>query len=147
MHPDDMQAVTSAANAKKVAHAADFNLPGFRKAGTGRKEGFGTLDPTSSYNAVEQMEAAKVHLYTDTTILSVPDSPLHHEYEMRFGDQDTARNVRLAREADAQPKGGLRDRMKARAGMTPRERRAGQSGPALGRSISTASWIVWISTA
>jgi hypothetical protein len=99
MTPEDMQAVTSSANVGNVSHAPDFDLAGFRNAGTNRREGFRTVsDP--DYNAVEKMKAAKVHLYSNVIKESKPDTPLHHEYEMRFGDQDEARKVRQARELD-----------------------------------------------
>ena len=97
--PDEMQEVTSTANVGNVTHAADFDLPGFRNAGTNRREGWRTLSEPG-YNAVEEMKAAKVHLYTNVIKASEPDTPLHHEYEMRFGDQDAARRVRQGREAD-----------------------------------------------
>ena len=97
--PDEMQGVTSTANVGNVSHAADFDLPGFRNAGTNRQAGWRTLlDP--DYNAVDEMKAAKVHLYTNVIKASEADTPLHHEYEMRFGDQAAARDVRLGRAAD-----------------------------------------------
>jgi hypothetical protein len=97
--PDEMQAVTATSNIKNVSHATDFDLPGFRNAGTNRRAGWRTLsDP--DYNAVQEMKSAKVHLYTGVTKLSEADSPLHHEYEARFWDQAAARDVRLGRAAD-----------------------------------------------
>lgn len=101
MSPEDMQAATSTSNVKNVSVAAGFDVAGFRNAGTNRKEGFRTL-LGRGYNAVVGMKAAKVHLYTNVTKLSEPDTPLHHEYEMRFGDQDAARRVRQGRELDVQ---------------------------------------------
>jgi hypothetical protein len=100
MHPDDMQHVTSTSNRDKITHAGDFDLPGFRSAGTNRRQGFETLRPGGEYNAVDEMKAAKVHLYTSAIREAKPDTPLHHEYEMRFGDQEAARNVRMGRAAD-----------------------------------------------
>lgn len=98
MTPEDMQAATATGNVKNVSAAGDFSLEGFRNAGTNRREGFSTL--RGDYNAVEKMKAAKVHLYTNVIRESKPDTPLHHEYEARFGDQDAARKVRQGRELD-----------------------------------------------
>ena len=98
MTPEDMQAATSTGNKKRISVAPDFDVEGFRNAGTNRREGFSTL--RGDYNAVERMKAAKVHLYTNVIEGSEPDTPLHHEYEMRFGDQDEARRVRQGRELD-----------------------------------------------
>ncbi len=99
MHPDDMQAVTATENIPNVSHAADFGMEGFRSAGTNRRQGWRTLlEP--GFNAVRGMKSAKVHLYTNVTRLSEYGSPLHHEYESRFWDQDAARQARLARTAD-----------------------------------------------
>jgi hypothetical protein len=98
MTPEDMQAATASGNKKKISVVPGFNVEGFRNAGTNRREGFATL--RGDYNAVERMKAAKVHLYTNVIEGSEPDTPLHHEYEMRFGDQDEARKVRQGRELD-----------------------------------------------
>jgi hypothetical protein len=100
MTPEDMQAATATSNRGNVSVAPDFDVAGFRNAGTNRREGFSTL--RGDYNAVERMKAAKVHLYTNVIEASEPDTPLHHEYEMRFGDQDAARRVRQGRELDVQ---------------------------------------------
>ncbi len=97
--PDEMQTVTGTENVKNVSHASDFDLPGFRNAGTNRRAGWRTLSEPD-YNAVEEMKSAKVHLYTNVTKASEADSPLHHEYEARFWDQSAARDVRLGRAAD-----------------------------------------------
>jgi hypothetical protein len=99
MSPDEMQEVTSSANVKNVKAAKDFDLAGFRNAGTNRKGGWATIQGQG--NAVAEMETAKVPLYAQAIQASVPDTPLHAEYEARYGDQAAARKVRLDREADA----------------------------------------------
>ena len=101
MSPEDMAHATSRANVGNVSVAPDFEVEGFRSAGTNRKEGFRTLNEPG-FSAVKGMKASKVHLYTNVIKESEPDSPLHHEYEMRFGDQDAARRVRQNRELDIQ---------------------------------------------
>lgn len=98
--PDEMQAVTDTKNAGNVTHAEDFDLPGFRSAGTNRREGWRGISE-EGYNPVAPMKSAKVHWYDESIQNAIPDSPLHREYEARFGDQVEARKVRLAREADA----------------------------------------------
>ena len=100
MAPEDMQVATSKDAADKVTGAKDFALEGFRSAGTNRQGGFRTMtDP--DYNAVAEMETAKVPLYDKAIRMSKPDTPLHDEYEARFTDQTAARKVRLDKEADA----------------------------------------------
>lgn len=99
MTPDEMQDVTSAANVKNVKAAKGFDLAGFRNAGTNRKGGWATIQ--GQENGVAKMETAKVPLYAQAIAESVPDTPLHAEYEARYGDQAAARKVRLDREADA----------------------------------------------
>ena len=97
MAPEDMQVVTSKDASKKVKGAKGFKLSGFRSAGTNRQGGFRTLTEPD-YNAVAEMETAKVPLYDKAIRMSVPDSPLHHEYEARFSDQMAARASRQKEE-------------------------------------------------
>ena len=97
--PDEMQAVTDTKNAGNVKHAPDFDLPGFRSAGTNRREGWRGISE-EGYDPVAPMKSAKVHWYNESIQKAVPDTPLHAEYEARFGDQQEARRVRLGREAD-----------------------------------------------
>lgn len=100
MSPQDMQHVTGASNKKNIKVAEGFDVAGYRSGGTNRKEGVKTLnDP--DYNAVDNMSTAKVKLYDQAIRESKPDTPLHAEYEARFGDQAAARGVRQGREADA----------------------------------------------
>lgn len=98
--PQEMQDITATSNAGNVSAAPDFDLAGFRSAGTNRQEGWRGISE-EGYNPVEKMNAAKVHWYDSSIQNATPDSPLHAEYEARFGDQVEARNVRLGREADA----------------------------------------------
>lgn len=98
MTPDEMQEVTGTGNVKNVKAAKDFDLAGFRNAGTNRKGGWATMK--GEKNAVAEMETAKVPLYDQAIRESKPDTPLHAEYEARFDDQVQARHVREAREAD-----------------------------------------------
>jgi hypothetical protein len=100
MKPDEVADITSSANVKNVSAAPDFDLAGFRNAGTNRVGGWRTL-AEPDHDEVATMQSAKVPFYAKLTSESKADSPLHHEYEARFGDQVAARDVRKGREADA----------------------------------------------
>lgn len=99
MTPDEVQEATSADNADNVKVAKGFDIEGFRHAGTNRRLGWETL--LGRKNGVAEMQTAKVPLYDQAIRYSKPDTPLHAEYEARFGDQLDARRVNRARAADA----------------------------------------------
>ena len=99
MSSRQMTKVTSAKNAKNISVDPDFDVAGFRHAGTNRIGGWETMK--GKRNAVAEMETAKVPLYAKAIKMSVPDTPLHAEYEARFGDQMDARRVNMGRAADA----------------------------------------------
>lgn len=96
MDPQDMQHATSAANSENIKAAPGVDIDGFRHSGTNRIGGFETMKGTA--NAVEEMESAKVPLYAEAIRQAKPDTPLHAEYEARFGDQMASRNDRLFKE-------------------------------------------------
>lgn len=98
LQPDVMLEVTGAHNAKNVRAAPGWDFEGFRSAGTNRRQGFETMK--GSANAVDEMETAKAPLYYEAIRQSKPDTPLHLEYEARFTDQDAARKVNKAKDAD-----------------------------------------------
>ena len=100
--PDELDDVTMSSNSKNVSVAKDFQnrFDDIRRGGVNKKAGWRGMSE-EGYNPVAAMDSAKVPWYDSSIQNATPDSPLHAEYEARFGDQTAARNVRLGREADA----------------------------------------------
>jgi len=100
--PDEMDAVTKKSNRPNVSVTRGFRerFNDIRRGGVFKKEGWRGMSE-EGYNPVAGMDSAKVPWYDVSIQSAAPDSPLHAEYEARFGDQTAARNVRLGREADA----------------------------------------------